>query len=191
MCMGCSQGYLLWAGECRPSNCVTTDPSTGFCLVCQQSFTMHLGVCIPSPISNCQVYNGNKCQYCLLGYYLTNSGLCSKMIANCKSANPQTGRCTLCLDGFTYYSQQCIPAIANCQVYGSSLGSCATCDALYYPVNNGHTCGYLGTNCQSLSSEFNCSNCKPGFTIFVQNNTQVCVRPINNCVRYDIKANCI
>ena len=152
---------------------------------------MHLGVCIPSSIANCQIYNGAQCQYCLAGYYLTSSGLCSKMIANCRTANPQTGRCITCIDGYTYYSQQCIRAIANCQVYGSSLGSCATCEPLYYPVNNGHICGYIGTNCQALSSEFNCSSCKVGFTLITQNNTQICVRPISNCFLYDNKANCI
>ena len=114
ICMGCQQGYLLWAGECQPSNCVTTDSSTGFCLVCQSSFTMHLGVCIPAAIANCQIYNGAQCQYCLAGYYLTSTGLCSKMIDKCRSANPQTGRCVSCIDGYTYYSQQCIKAIANC-----------------------------------------------------------------------------
>ena len=125
---------------------------------------MLLGVCIPNAIPNCLMYNGAQCQFCVEGYYLTSTGLCSKMIAFCKTADAHTGRCTTCIDGYTYYSEQCIKAIANCQVYGSSLTSCATCAPLYYPVNNGQICGYLGTNCLTLSSEFNCSQCKPGFT---------------------------
>lgn len=98
VCMGCSQNYLLWGGECRESNCVSQDPSTGYCLICQNNFFMKLGVCIPNLLVNCQVYSGSTCQHCIKGYYVTNGGQCGgPMISNCLTASPQTGRCISCV----------------------------------------------------------------------------------------------
>lgn len=108
LCMACSDGYILWAGECRRSNCASIDASSKLCLVCSLPFTMSLGVCLPPALPSCQVYQNGSCLYCIQGYYLTASGLCSKMIDNCQSANPQTGRCLSCQTNYTYYTEQCI-----------------------------------------------------------------------------------
>ena len=113
------------------------------------------------------------------------------MINSCQSTNPQTGRCISCVSNYTYYNEQCIPTIAYCDVYSNTLTSCATCMQLYFPINNGTSCGYLGMFCSALADNVNCSACKTGFTLINQFNTFICVRPILNCFQYDNKANCI
>ena len=113
------------------------------------------------------------------------------MIQNCLTTNPQSGRCSSCVANFTYYDEQCIPLIANCDVYSTSLTTCASCLQLYYPINKGSACGYLGMFCVALSDSANCSACRNGFTLINQLNTFICVRPISNCYQYDNKANCI
>lgn len=72
-----------------------------------------------------------------------------------------------------------------------SLVACGTCSQLYYPVNQGTKCGYMGTNCLRLASENNCAECKSGFILITQNNNQICVRNISNCIFYDMDANCV
>lgn len=104
LCLACADGYLLWAGECRRANCLSRDGASNFCLLCNYAFALNLGICMPTLISSCQIYSDNSCLYCTTGYYLTASKLCSKMIDNCLTTNPQTGRCTACVANFTYYS---------------------------------------------------------------------------------------
>jgi hypothetical protein len=137
LCMGCSQGFLLWMGECRQSNCASVDPSFSLCSRCNSPFTNSLGICLPPALNWCQVYSGSSCFYCIQGYYLAISGICSKMINNCLTANPQTGRCTSCITNYTYYNEQCIPRINNCDIYSQDLTSCTTCLQLFFPINNG------------------------------------------------------
>lgn len=103
LCTSCATNYILWAGECRPSNCVVLNSTAGYCITCSANYQMLLGVCIPKNISNCQVYTGSSCLYCAAGYYLTTNGLCAKMIVNCQTTNTQTGRCSACISGYTIY----------------------------------------------------------------------------------------
>lgn len=103
LCSSCATNYILWTGECRPSNCVSLNSTNGYCTTCATNYQMLLGVCIQKKILNCQVYSGLPCLYCSAGYYLTNNGLCAKMINFCQAANSQTGRCSVCVSGYTLY----------------------------------------------------------------------------------------
>jgi hypothetical protein len=45
--------------------------------------------------------------------------------------------------------------------------------------------------CLALADARNCAQCRPGFNLITQNNTNMCVRPIANCFWYDARANCL
>jgi hypothetical protein len=191
LCMGCQAGFLLWSGECRKSSCNGYDVSTGFCKACLANYLLSLGFCSPKQISYCQLYAGVACLFCQSGYYLTSGGLCAKMISFCLAASAQTGRCSQCVYNYTIYQEQCIPQILNCQVYAASLTACSTCNTLYFPIANSTLCGYLGYYCAALNDSGQCVSCNPGLTLTLQNQSNICIRPISNCFSYDASIKCV
>lgn len=191
LCQGCGNGFLLFAGECRASNCLNVDVSSGLCLACSNNYSLWLGSCLQRRVANCVGYSGSGCLFCAANYYLTSSALCGKMIAFCQTANSQTGRCLQCVANYTLYLEQCIPLIANCQVYAPSLAACAACAPLHFPIANSSLCAYLGFYCASLSAQGECLTCNPGLTLARQNNSAICIRPIPNCLWYDANIKCV
>lgn len=191
LCMACNTGFTLWAGECRINNCSRIDSSTGYCLNCNNGLVLQFGICYVRQLNNCQIYNSAGCLYASIGYYLTNTGLSAKMSNFCQMANTQTGRCSQCIYNYTLYQEQCIPQIVNCQVYSASLTTCTTCNTLYFPISSGTVCSYLGYYCAAQANNGQCVTCNIGFTLSVQNGTNICIRPISNCFSYDANIKCI
>jgi len=103
ICLGCEQGYMLFAGSCKLSYCTLVDSITNFCSNCQSNFNIQTGICYPKAINNCQIYNRTTCSYCESGYYLTSGNICVKMIDFCQSTNSQTGRCSQCILNYTFF----------------------------------------------------------------------------------------
>ncbi len=112
------------------------------------------------------------------------------MIDFCEVSNSLTGRCEKCLKSYIIYQDKCIFEISNCQIYDTKLISCTTCLDGYFKATNVN-CAFLPPRCQKISNlTLQCDTCDQDFVPIMQDNSSICIFPVDKCVRYDIQGKC-
>ncbi len=130
-------------------------------------------------ITDCVTYDNKantvRCVQCVAAKYLSGNTCVARVdsvsIVNCKATNPNGDDCLTCNENFqpTGDNKKCLPAIANCQVYGtgttttSTVHTCTTCRSKYYlnvDSSNVTTCiaGNL-VGCVTYNSATVCGAC--------------------------------
>lgn len=124
-CTSCiSPIMLLTNGQCRDPNCMNYNGD--ICDRCVQNFVYNVGqkICQFSD-QNCMNPGPAQCLQCRQGFYVSSSGICMQLPANCRSARPN-GVCSECNQGYQVMNQVCMRLPPNCRVLGPN-GICLDC----------------------------------------------------------------
>ena len=220
-CVDCVAGYYLNSTASLLNSCQACALSSGCkkcsklgCLECEDGYTLNNDLCSATPaipVANCIVFS-NVCLRCEVGYYLTLSNTCSKiltgMVPNCEAHKYVNGLvCDECSEGFYMSSSTtCTPAtsVLNCAEYNKFSDTCKKCILGYFASNDGKSCLQCSISGQGLSGCTECyygacTACEPdyftknGYCV-LKSSAAYCLEIVNNaCVKcepgYELNSN--
>lgn len=152
-CTHCTNGYVLYEGNCLANCPPSTFENNGACEPCSD---------------NCNDCTSTQCNNCDSGFYLTANSDCLECALNCAECN--ANECTHCANGYVLYEGSCLancPAgtFENngvCEVCSDNCNDCNSiqcniCDSGFYPA--GVYCLACQNGCSSCISSTECLDC--------------------------------
>lgn len=195
--------------------CINRNPNTGACYQCPVQYESINGECVAM---FCLKWNFiyphvTKCESCYPNFVLKD-GFCTSTL--CLNYTTKSGylfpQCTACAEGYTPFSNICVPVYCDTNTYDLAKGLCVNCTEKGYVlsadatrcvmINCGNfkapsTCiaclpGYelrnnicQSRNCTTWSASYNCTTCAPGYYL----NGSLCYA--YGCANYDSNLWCV
>ena len=134
LCEECNEGYNLNPGDLKcvdTKNCYKS--SFGLCTSCDVGYYLNKkkGICektIDTLLFCKQTLDGNNCDLCNFGFYLSEDGQCTDTI---KCSKSKGGKCIECIDGFYLIYDTCSKE-KNCELADKDTGLCEKCNEGFY-----------------------------------------------------------
>lgn len=149
-------------------NCLNSNDDT--CLQCKPNFVFNIATksCLFQD-PNCANIIPTACLQCSPNFYLSASGLCRALPANCQQASSD-GNCQACVAGFTNKAGICQKdqpvaiTIPNCLNVDVANKVCLACANRFY--TSGNSCQAVSQLCETYNPQNGkCLTCKSGSTL--------------------------
>ena len=203
VCSTCVQNYQLFANNTvcavKVNGCVTYHQDLYICTSCSTGLqvTTDGSSCLPI-IPLCVVYSASysttaalQCSECKQGYVPSSTAYScdTKVIQDCATMNPDTGKCITCSKNFrpTDDGEVCLPVVENCAIYQTSsqfstVLQCIGCNAGYqlqaiYCLLRPIPFCDVRNNQTAL-----CDTCLDGWVL--TDDKEACLDNIENCAAY-------
>ncbi len=196
-CITCTNGFYLNnvtlnCSACPPNcatcnnwnDCTSTTWAPYFSVI---SYTGTLSnqtstiVLCPTTCTKCSTFNPQICTQCVQGYQVDNNGLCYACNPGCFTCNSSSPtQCFTCYPNDFLVGSTCYGCTGNCLTCnGANSSTCTTCYPGWYLNSTGSNCiQNCPYNCITCSSQYVCTLCLPGYTLFsFSNPTQVLCMP--------------
>lgn len=168
-CKECSATFFISRGKCTRFNplCATTNPNNGDCLSCYPGYVLNQGNCsIGSTVTiqNCRIVENGQCTQCANNFFKAPNNTCVQISPLCATADPQSGNCLSCYQGYGLQNGACVinPAIANCRQTANNL--CAECSTGFFLQNGG--CIQISPLCATADPRTgSCVSCYAGYSL--------------------------
>ena len=141
--------------------------------------------------SNCKTCfgEGDNCNQCYDGYYLTSSKTCDKCGNLCKTCSDKD-TCNTCIDNSFLLSSKCYQCNIDCKTTSDNC-RCDTCNDNYY-IKNFQCLNCDDKNCKTcLNSGDNCVSCNNGYDLLPEKVCIECKSPCKTCSSINTCSSCI
>ncbi|ELP83554.1 hypothetical protein EIN_069580, partial [Entamoeba invadens IP1] len=209
-CIKCVNGESPVDSKCYNcsgyTNCANCDATK--CISCQQNCYLENANCklCSTKYEGCSLCDLNTCKECAEGYFMTETGICSKCVTNCAKCS-NTTHCETCEEGFMVIGNAC----GTCESYGEcsqcNSEQCVICKSGYFNNNgycyrcvencldciNNNTCTKCSADLKFKEDEKNCTECPTTTNYFVdeKNTCKKCKSECTKCTTLDKCSECI